>query len=254
MMSLHLTTEVYIMSIFNSMYNAVGGIASGVKDTIVQTASSFKKSTEDFVGDFVIKSTINRLKEGTVNFLDAKQKAKSSSGTPILSEEGSEDVDRNAPSSKKKNRAAFGSTGFVQSILQGVGLNSDDNIDLIAEQVNGALENVGKDISEAVTTAVREKVQSIEPDDVMKGFGSMLGDALKGDPDAEQTNSSFKIDSLVQIIGAIIAVIGMMMFAANSYRPSPEKTKAEPRTQKEEHATEEQATEEMELSSSMSIH
>ncbi len=213
------------MSIFSSLTEQVSGFASGVKNKFVQTAVDLKKSTEDFIGDIVIKSAVNRLKEGALNYLSS-DKLKADSNIPT------ETASEGAPSSKKKtcaNDSAFGSPGLMQSLMSRMGVEPDEGMEVLADQFNLAFDNVSKDVSSAVSEAVREKINSIKPEDVVKSAGGLLSNAIGNlEAESDDSDTSFKLNSSIQIIGAIIAAIGILMIAYNHQETPQTKVVDEP--------------------------
>lgn len=214
-MCFQLTNEVSIMSIFSSLAAQISGYASGVKDKAAQVVGDFKKSTENFIGDIVIKSAVERLKEGVLKYTSSNESSSLSSNATT-----SEDEMGATSKTKKKTQPTdpiFGSAGIMQSLMSSFGVKSDE----ITNQLESAISNVGKDVSKTVQEAVREKVNSIKPEDVMMGVGSLLNTAMRVEPDSKDTSASFKIDSALQIIGVVLAALGMIMITYNASQAAP---------------------------------
>lgn len=203
------------MSILSSIVDAVSSVATGAKDKVVQLGTNFKRSTEDFIGDIVIKSAVNRLKEGALNALSSEQAPIESGDSPSSPMVGPEDD--SSPSSNTKKQAAaigaaIGSTGLMQKLMGNLGITPEQGGEILSKQFSGVIDSVTKEVSKAATDAVRKKVENIQPKDVMEGLTSMLN----VDPEATgDVSSSFKLDSAIQIIGFILAAIGMLMIASN---------------------------------------
>jgi len=224
------------MSIFSTVTGAVSGFTTSIKDRVVQTAGNLKKSTEDFIGNVVLRSAFNRIKEGSVKFFDSEQAPES-----------------DPQNNNKEKEASFGSTGLVQQILKNVGVDSLEGSNLFAEQINGAINSVVSEVSSEAKTAVRQKIENTKPEDLMSALGSMLGNIAQEDSEGLEADSSFKLEGMLKIVGVILAVIGMLMVASgNSNVDAPKTTNLNP--QPSDAQTTEQLPEEGNGLSTMSVH
>ncbi|WP_367607372.1 type IV secretion protein Dot [Legionella sp. W05-934-2] len=207
------------MSIFSTITDTISGYATGLKNKVVQVAGDFKKSSEDFIGDIVIKSAVSRIKEGALNAL-APEQTVNDDIEPSAPTNDSQEGPNTSPNSKSKatpNAVPFGSAGLMQALMSQLGIDKN----AVSKQLNGAIDNVTKDVSNAASEAVREKVKSIQPEDVMKGIGGLFGNAFQADAETGKASTSFTLDSFIQIIGAILAAIGMMMIISNTKQVAP---------------------------------
>ncbi|HAU1181737.1 TPA: Dot/Icm T4SS effector Ceg18 [Legionella pneumophila] len=217
---MHLTREVNIMSILSAVSRVINNFSTEVKNRVVELGSNLKKSTEEFIGEVVIKAAVNRLKQGMLNALSSSNDTTKDNGNDLSTNSPDiEDVSAPTLSSKKKTEAntnLAGSTGIMQKLLGNIGVNSEQSIEVLSKHFNGAVERFTQDVSKAANEAVCEKIKSIQPEDVVKGINSLIGNTLKVDSESGDTTLSFKLESAVQILGVILAAMGMLMFASQT--------------------------------------
>lgn len=223
-MYLHLINEVTIMSILSTFSRAISNFSTDIKNRVVQVGSNLKKSTEAFIGEVVIKAAFNRLKEGLLNALPSNDTEKDNGNDSSTKNPEIGDVSDPTQNLKKKSETESplsGSTGLMQKMMGTLGINSEQSMEMLSKHFNGAVERFTQDVSKAANEAVREKVKSIQPEDVIKGIGSLIGSTVKIDPESSDTSSSFKLESAVQILGLILATMGMLMVASQTKLPEP---------------------------------
>ncbi|HEO1412035.1 TPA: Dot/Icm T4SS effector Ceg18, partial [Legionella pneumophila] len=204
---MHLTREVNIMSILSAVSRVINNFSTEIKNRVVEVGSNLKKSTEEFIGEVVIKAAVNRLKQGMLNALSSSNDTTKDNGNDLSTNSPDiEDVSAPTLSSKKKteaNTTLAGSTGIMQKLLGNIGVNSEQSIEVLSKHFNGAVERFTQDVSKAANEAVCEKIKSIQPEDVVKGINSLIGNTLKVDSESGDTTLSFKLESAVQILGVI---------------------------------------------------
>ncbi|HAT8591806.1 TPA: Dot/Icm T4SS effector Ceg18 [Legionella pneumophila subsp. pneumophila] len=220
---MHLTREVNIMSILSAVSRVINNFSTEIKNRVVEVGSNLKKSTEEFIGEVVIKAAVNRLKQGMLNALSSSNDTTKDNGNDLSTNSPDiEDVSAPTLSSKKKaeaNTTLVGSTGIMQKLLGNIGVNSEQSIEVLSKHFNGAVERFTQDVSKAANEAVCEKIKSIQPEDVIKGINSLIGNSLKVDSESGDTTLSFKLESAVQILGVILATMGMLMFVSQTKSP-----------------------------------
>ncbi|HAZ7574577.1 type IV secretion protein Dot [Legionella sp. PATHC032] len=220
---MHLTREVNIMSILSTVSRVINNFSTEIKNRVVEVGSNLKKSTEEFIGEVVIKAAVNRLKQGMLNALSPSDDTIKDGGNDLSTNNPDiEEVSSPTLNSKKKTEASTslaGSTGIMQKLLGNIGLNSEQSIEVLSKHFNGAVERFTQDVSKAANEAVCEKIKSIQPEDVIKGINGLIGNTLKVDPESSDNNISFRLESAVQILGLILATMGMLMLVSQSKLP-----------------------------------
>lgn len=196
------------MSILSAVSRVINNFSTEIKNRVVEVGSNLKKSTEEFIGEVVIKAAVNRLKQGMLNALSSSNDTTKDNGNDLSTNSPDiEDVSAPTLSSKKKteaNTTLAGSTGIMQKLLGNIGVNSEQSIEVLSKHFNGAVERFTQDVSKAANEAVCEKIKSIQPEDVVKGINSLIGNTLKVDSESGDTTLSFKLESAVQILGVIL--------------------------------------------------
>lgn len=211
------------MSILSAVSRAINNFSTEITNRVVQVGSNLKKSTEEFIGEIVIKAAVNRLKQGMLNALSSSNDTAKDNGNDLSANNPDiEVVTGPTLNSKKKTEISTplaGSTGIMQKLLGNLGLNSEQNIEVLSKHFNGAVERFTQDVSKAANDAVCEKIKSIQPEDVIKGINSLIGNTLKVDSESSDTNPSFNLESALQILGFILTTLGMLMIASQTKSP-----------------------------------
>lgn len=117
------------MSILSAVSRVINNFSTEIKNRVVEVGSNLKKSTEEFIGEVVIKAAVNRLKQGMLNALSSSNDTTKDNGNDLSTNSPDiEDVSAPTLSSKKKteaNTTLVGSTGIMQKLLGNIGVNSE---------------------------------------------------------------------------------------------------------------------------------
>jgi hypothetical protein len=93
----------------------------------------------------------------------------------------------------------------------------------ISTQIGDTVEQVSQEVSNSIQQAITQKIASTEPEDVLRGLSNTLFTSLTeesgevNDMQAQNrtSNPQFELSGAVQIFGAVIAVIGMLLLVGN---------------------------------------
>ncbi|CZJ31275.1 Uncharacterised protein [Legionella pneumophila] len=93
------------MSILSAVSRVINNFSTEIKNRVVEVGSNLKKSTEEFIGEVVIKAAVNRLKQGMLNALSSSNDTTKDNGNDLSTNSPDiEDVSAPTLSSKKKQR------------------------------------------------------------------------------------------------------------------------------------------------------
>ncbi len=93
------------MSILSAVSRVINNFSTEIKNRVVEVGSNLKKSTEEFIGEVVIKAAVNRLKQGMLNALSSSNDTTKDNGNDLSTNNPDiEDVSSPTLSTKKKLR------------------------------------------------------------------------------------------------------------------------------------------------------
>ncbi|VEF62675.1 Dot/Icm secretion system substrate [Legionella pneumophila] len=96
------------MSILSAVSRVINNFSTEIKNRVVEVGSNLKKSTEEFIGEVVIKAAVNRLKQGMLNALSSSNDTTKDNGNDLSTNSPDiEDVSAPHAKLKEKNRGKY---------------------------------------------------------------------------------------------------------------------------------------------------
>ena len=182
-----------------SLFESLSSSFSGIKNKVVDAAGTLKSSTETFIGDVVIKSAINRLKGGVLNYIEQMN--------------APENLQRLNEEEQKKRIPKGDSSTLMASLLGG---SSGNNF--LENHLNEIFKDVGNNLSNRITQTIKQEVENIDPDTVVNILAGVLQSTMASmdkPSDSSQEIPWFKTEATFQVIGLILAALGGLMIASN---------------------------------------
>ncbi|KTC66634.1 Dot/Icm secretion system substrate [Legionella adelaidensis] len=166
---------------------------------------SVKSSVQDFVGDFVIRSTVNRLKSGILSYLG--ENTATPPASPTAQEDQSVDTAVTAPGEQ-------GSHTLMSKLMANLSEPVKKAAKQMVEQADNTLLKVGGEIAEGLKQTAREKVEKINADDVLLSLARILNASSEpAKADQVQSNPQMNIEAAKQFFGWALLVIGLLLIA-----------------------------------------
>lgn len=209
------------MGLLQSVKKGLGSLLGGAKAKLDQTSSGLKSSVESFVGDIIIRSTINRAKSSVLD---------------MLREDSSQPGQESEPTAASALPAVISSDDLMKRLMGNFSEPMKKAAKTMTSQLDSTLANVGDEITKELKRTVRSTIEGIKADDIVGGLSQFLNSSLQqlsGEEGPEGTkeseNLNFNLNGTGQMFGWILMAIGALLLASglNQDNLNPEQAKEE---------------------------
>lgn len=194
------------MGLLQSVKKGLGSLLSGANAKLDQTSSGLKSSVERFVGDIIIRSTINRAKSSVLD---------------MLREDSSQPGQESEANAANAFPAVISSDELMKRLMGNFSEPMKKAAKTMTSQLDNTLSNVGDEITKELKRTVRSTIEGIKADDIVGGLSQFLNSSLqqlsgeegpKGTKESE--NPNFNLNGTSQLFGWILMAIGALLLAS----------------------------------------